>query len=34
MKLDHALNIEDLRRVAKRKLPRMVFDYIDLSRRS
>ena len=29
MKLDHALNIEDLRRVAKRKLPRMVFDYID-----
>jgi isopentenyl diphosphate isomerase/L-lactate dehydrogenase-like FMN-dependent dehydrogenase len=25
----HVLNIEDLRRVAKRRLPRVVFDYID-----
>ena len=29
MKLDRALNIDDLRAMAKRKLPRMVFDYID-----
>ena len=29
MKLSQALNIDDLRRMAKRKLPRMVFDYID-----
>src|SRR5262245_15631764 len=25
----HVLNIEDLRRLAKRRLPRAVFDYID-----
>src|SRR5437867_12970808 len=25
----HILNIEDLRRAAKRRLPRVVFDYID-----
>ncbi|MEO8679327.1 MAG: alpha-hydroxy acid oxidase [Vicinamibacterales bacterium] len=25
----HVLNIEDLRRVARRRMPRMVFDYID-----
>src|SRR5690349_12902305 len=25
----HVLNIEDLRRTAKRRLPRVVFDYID-----
>src|SRR3972149_10055895 len=25
----HVLNIDDLRRVAKRRLPRAVFDYID-----
>src|SRR5438093_465289 len=25
----HVLNIEDLRRLAKRRLPRVVFDYID-----
>ncbi|MEM5516580.1 alpha-hydroxy acid oxidase [Henriciella sp. AS95] len=29
MKLKQALNIDDLRTMAKRKLPRMVFDYID-----
>ncbi|WP_300390066.1 alpha-hydroxy acid oxidase [Henriciella sp.] len=29
MKLDRALNIDDLRTMAKAKLPRMVFDYID-----
>ena len=29
MKLNQALNIDDLRTLAKRKLPRMVFDYID-----
>ena len=29
MKLDRALNIDDLRRMAKARLPRMVFDYID-----
>src|SRR5919204_2677179 len=25
----HVINIEDLRRLAKQRLPRMVFDYID-----
>ena len=25
----HVLNISDLRRLAKRRLPRVVFDYID-----
>ena len=25
----HVVNIEDLRRLAQRRLPRMVFDYID-----
>src|SRR5947207_13018732 len=25
----HVINIEDLRRLAKRRLPRVVFDYID-----
>src|SRR5437870_10231579 len=25
----HVVNIEDLRRIAKRRLPRVVFDYID-----
>ena len=29
MKIKDALNISDLRRLAKRRLPRMVFDYID-----
>lgn len=29
MKLDTALNIADLRRLAQRRLPRMAFDYID-----
>ena len=29
MKVENALNISDLRRLAKRRLPRMVFDYID-----
>lgn len=29
MKLDRANNIDDLRKMAKAKLPRMVFDYID-----
>jgi len=29
MKLEHALNIGDLRAMAKARLPRMVFDYID-----
>src|SRR5688572_15976168 len=29
MSLSHALNIEDLRRMARRRLPRVVFDYID-----
>jgi len=28
-RLNHALNIEDLRQLAKRRLPRIVFDYID-----
>ncbi|HVA27261.1 MAG TPA: alpha-hydroxy acid oxidase [Candidatus Baltobacteraceae bacterium] len=27
--LSHAVNVEDLRRLAKRRLPRVVFDYID-----
>ncbi len=27
--VDRAVNIEDLRRLAERRLPRMVFDYID-----
>jgi isopentenyl diphosphate isomerase/L-lactate dehydrogenase-like FMN-dependent dehydrogenase len=27
--MKHAVNIEDLRRMAKRRLPRVVFDYID-----
>ena len=29
MKLDRAINIDDLRAMAKARLPRMVFDYID-----
>ena len=29
MTLKSALNIEDLRRLAKRRMPRVVFDYID-----
>jgi L-lactate dehydrogenase (cytochrome)/(S)-mandelate dehydrogenase len=29
MKLDRALNIEDLRRIARRRLPRVAFDYLD-----
>src|SRR5437762_838541 len=29
MSLRHAVNIEDLRRLAQRRLPRAVFDYID-----
>ena len=29
MSLTHALNIEDLRRMARRRIPRVVFDYID-----
>src|SRR5579884_190630 len=29
MKLSAVVNIEDLRRLAKRRLPRAVFDYID-----
>ena len=29
MSLKHALNIEDLRRMAERRMPRVVFDYID-----
>jgi L-lactate dehydrogenase (cytochrome) len=29
MRVDQALNIDDLRRLAKRRLPRVVFDYID-----
>src|SRR5260370_10777519 len=28
-RFSHALNIEDLRQLAKRRLPRIVFDYID-----
>lgn len=29
MKLDHALNVADLRTMARARLPKMVFDYID-----
>jgi len=29
MNLDRAINIEDLHRMAKRKLPRIIFDYIE-----
>src|SRR5690242_10199564 len=29
MSLDRAINIEDLHRMAKRKLPRIIFDYIE-----
>src|SRR5689334_24746197 len=29
MNLDRAVNIEDLHRMAKRKLPRIIFDYIE-----
>jgi L-lactate dehydrogenase (cytochrome)/(S)-mandelate dehydrogenase len=29
MKLDQAINIEDLHQIAKRKLPRIIFDYIE-----
>ncbi len=29
MKLDQAINIEDLHRIAKRKLPKIIFDYIE-----
>src|SRR3954469_18007871 len=29
MNLDSAINIEDLHRMAKRKLPRIIFDYIE-----
>ena len=29
MKLEHAINIEDLHRMAKRKLPKIMFDYIE-----
>ena len=29
MKLDQAINIEDLHRMAKRKLPKIMFDYIE-----
>jgi (S)-mandelate dehydrogenase len=29
MKLDHAVNIEDLHRMAKRKLPKIIFDFIE-----
>ena len=29
MNLDQAINIEDLHRMAKRKLPRIIFDYIE-----
>ncbi|MEM8920702.1 MAG: alpha-hydroxy-acid oxidizing protein, partial [Pseudomonadota bacterium] len=29
MRLERAINIADLRTLAKRRLPRMVFDYID-----
>src|SRR2546430_16656732 len=29
MNLDRAINIEDLHRIAKRKLPRIIFDYIE-----
>jgi (S)-mandelate dehydrogenase len=29
MKIDHAVNIEDLHRLAKRKLPKIIFDFIE-----
>ncbi|MGH7046316.1 MAG: alpha-hydroxy acid oxidase [Stellaceae bacterium] len=29
MKLDQAINIEDLHKIAKRKLPKIIFDYIE-----
>ena len=29
MKIGDAVNIDDLRRLAKRRLPRMVFDFIE-----
>src|SRR5215467_14231 len=29
MNLDSAINIEDLHRIAKRKLPKIIFDYIE-----
>lgn len=29
MKLEHCINIEDLRTAARRRLPRMVFDFVD-----
>src|SRR5271169_7029658 len=29
MNFDQAINIEDLHRIAKRKLPRIIFDYIE-----
>ncbi|HZU88696.1 MAG TPA: alpha-hydroxy-acid oxidizing protein, partial [Stellaceae bacterium] len=29
MKIDKAVNIEDLHRMAKRKLPRIIFDFIE-----
>jgi len=29
MNIDHAINIEDLHRLARRRLPRIVFDYIE-----
>jgi (S)-mandelate dehydrogenase len=29
MKLDRAINVEDLHRMAKRKLPKIIFDYIE-----
>ena len=29
MRLDDAINIEDLHRIAKRKLPKVIFDYIE-----
>src|SRR5262245_30218842 len=29
MKIHQALNIEDLRRIARRRLPRLAFDYLD-----
>ena len=29
MRLEDAINIEDLHRMAKRKLPKIVFDYIE-----
>ena len=29
MNFDQAINIEDLHRIAKRKLPKIIFDYIE-----